>query len=159
MVGRMDPQTAYLARFAADEKGPLFLGFGLDRVEMGDIPGHGELIRREYEQRDTCWAHGLFLTVGPDGSVYPCMELNCDRRWVLGNLKWQSVEEVYRSSRRMEFLEMANHCRWGAELFHPHSRTARLDRIARAVRTGELTDNDIERICELSQGSHPLILN
>ena len=138
---------------------PLFLGFGLDEVEAGVVSSYAELVRSEYEQRDVCWAHGLFLTVGPDGSVYPCMEVNCNPNWVLGNLKTQSVEEVYCSKGRMDFLEMADRCRWGPRLFHPHSRTARLDRIAKAIRQHDLTDEDIAAIRKQCESSHSLLLN
>ncbi|HEY0552521.1 MAG TPA: SPASM domain-containing protein [Verrucomicrobiae bacterium] len=127
-------------RRALQEAGiQIFLGFGLDRVEAKAVSSYSELIRNEYEQRDVCWTHGLFLTVGPDASVYPCMELNCDRRWILGNLNTQSVEEIYRGDQHPGFLKMAKHSHWGRKLFHPHSRTARLDRIAKAIRNGELT--------------------
>jgi MoaA/NifB/PqqE/SkfB family radical SAM enzyme len=147
-------------RVVLEEAGvPLFLGFGLDLVEAGIVPSYAELIRTEYRQRDVCWAQGLFLTVGPDGSVYPCMEMNCIPRWVLGNLKTQSVEEVYRSQRRVDFLEMASRSRWGPQLFHPHSRTARLDQIAKAIRQHALTDEDITAIRKQCKSSHALLLN
>jgi hypothetical protein len=138
---------------------PLFLGFGLDLVDSGAMPGYPEVIRAEYDQRDVCWANGLFLTVGPDASVYPCMELNCDQRWILGNLKSETVEEVYQGEPRIRFLEMAEQMRWGPKLFHPFSRTTRLDRIAKAVINGELTDELIALIRKKSHESPPLLLN
>jgi MoaA/NifB/PqqE/SkfB family radical SAM enzyme len=138
---------------------PLFLGFGLNSVESGEAPGYSALIRQEYEQRDVSWANGVFLTVGPDASVYPCMELNCNRRWVIGNLKSQSVREVYRSQKRMDFVAMANGMRWGAQLFNPFTRSARLDRIARAIIHGELAERDIDFIRLESLRSHQLLLD
>lgn len=138
---------------------PLFLGFGLDQVEFGRVPNYDEVIRREYEQRESCLAHGLFFVVGPDATLYPCTEMGCDPAWALGNLKEQSVDEIYRSARRMDFLRRADSCHWGPEMFQPHSRTARLDRIARVIRDGELTDADIEVIRQESLKSHTLLLN
>lgn len=138
---------------------PVFLGFGLDQVEFAIVPNYDEVIRREYEQRESCLAHGLFFVVGPDATLYPCTEMGCDPAWGLGNLKAQSVAEIYRSPQRMDFLRQAEGCRWGPQMFQPHSRTSRLDRIARAIREGELTDADIEVIRQESLKSHPLLLN
>jgi MoaA/NifB/PqqE/SkfB family radical SAM enzyme len=138
---------------------PLFTGFGLNSVESGEVASYSDLIRQEYERRDVSWANGVFLTVGPDASVYPCMELNCNRRWIVGNLKRQSVQEVYRSRNRMEFVAMANGMRWGPRLFNPFTRAARLDRIARAIMRGELKDPDIDIIRQRSLRSHRLLLD
>ena len=137
----------------------LFLGFGLDVLESGGVSTYAELLSNEYAQRDRGWASGLFLTVGPDGSVYPCMEMNCDPRRILGNLNESSVEDIYQGRPRKAFIEEADHCRWGPELFHPHSRTARLDRIARAIMSGEMTGEEIETIRRASTTSHKLLLN
>lgn len=137
----------------------LDLGFGLDRVARGELPGYSDVLREQYALRDCCWAHGLFLTVGPDASVYPCTEMNCDPAWSIGNLKTQSVEEIYRGRRRRDMLRLAQSIRWGPQLFQPQGRTARLDAIAKAIMTGELVDEDIEAIRQASLSSHSLMLN
>jgi MoaA/NifB/PqqE/SkfB family radical SAM enzyme len=138
---------------------PLYLGFALDQIEQGTTSIYPEVLRNEYAQRDVSWAHGLFLTVGPDASVYPCMELNCNKNWVLGNLKDQSVQEIYHSIARRKFLEMANRMRWGPGLFHPFFRSVRLDRIAKAIISGHLSQREINVIRAESLRSHTLLLN
>jgi len=86
-------------------------------------------------------------------------EYNCNPDWALGNLKTQSVAKVYKSQRRREVLERMNSLHWGATVSQPTSRTARLDRIARAIINGELSDSEIEAIQQVSLESHPLLLD
>jgi MoaA/NifB/PqqE/SkfB family radical SAM enzyme len=138
---------------------PLFFGFALDQIEKGITANYSEVLRNEYAQRDVSWAHGLFLTVGPDASVYPCMELNCNRDWILGNLKDKTVREIYRGRERRNFLEMANRMKWGPGLFHPFFRSVRLDRIAKAIIRGQISDGEINEIRAESFKSHSLLLN
>lgn len=137
----------------------LFLGFGLDQLESGRFDNYSAVVRSEYASRDRCWAHGMFLTVGPDGTVYPCTEMNCDRDYAIGNLRTQSVEDIYRGEIRTRFLAEADACGWGAKWFQPFSRTARLDAIARAIRNQELVDADIETIRLASLKEPALLLN
>jgi len=137
----------------------LFLGFGLDLLAAGRFEKYSNVISSEYEHRDRCWAHGLFLTVGPDATVYPCTEMNCNPKYALGNLQSQSVEEIFRGGARARFLAEAESCRWGPRLFQPFSRTARLDAIARAIQSGEISDTDIQAIRLASLNEHSLLLN
>jgi MoaA/NifB/PqqE/SkfB family radical SAM enzyme len=137
----------------------LFLGFGLDLLEAGSFATYSDIVRSEYEQRDQCWAHGLFLTAGPDATVYPCTEMNCNPNYALGNLREQSVEEIFRSDVRAKFLAEADACRWGPRMFQPFSRTTRLDAIARAIQCDELTDGDIEAIRVASLNEPAMLLN
>jgi MoaA/NifB/PqqE/SkfB family radical SAM enzyme len=137
----------------------LHLGFGLDRLESGEAGSYSELIAREYSQRDYSWANGVFLTVGPDGSVFPSTEYNCNAEWSLGNLRTQSVREIYQSPRRRQVLRLFYSCRWGPKLSQATARTARLDRIARALQAGEITDEDIEGVRRASTESIPMLLD
>jgi len=87
------------------------------------------------------------------------MELNCNQRWSLGNLKNDSVQDIYLSQKRRDFLNMANRIHWGPEVFHPFTRAARLDRIARAIMREELSQTDIDAIRRESFRSHQLLLD
>ena len=136
-----------------------FFGFGLDLLESGRFATYSDVVRAEYQARDRCWAHGLFLTVGPDGTVYPCTEMNCNPKFALGNLRAQSVEEIFQSDIRAKFLAEAEACGWGPKMFQPFSRTARLDAIARAIQHQELTETDIECIRLASLNEPALLLN
>lgn len=137
----------------------LFLGFGLEHVASGEFASYSELLTSEYTNRTTSLANGVFLTVGPDASVYPCTERNCDPAWALGNLKEQSVTDIYQSAERREVLARFDAAHWGPELSQPTSRTARLERIAHAIHNGALTDSAIEQIRQLSFASHRLLLD
>jgi len=137
----------------------LYLGFGLSAVESGAVSSYSALLEQEYAQRDISWANGLFITVGPDSSVFLSTETSCNPNWALGNLKTQSVAEIYKSKRRREVLEYMNSLRWGPTVSQPTSRTARLDRIARAIMKGELSDSELEVIRLASLNSHSLILD
>src|SRR5262249_30386347 len=116
----------------------LFLGFGLDAVAGGRVSTYSAVIEETYAKRDISLATGLFLIVGPSGWVHASTEHNCDPAWSFGDLRVQSVEEIYRSSQRREFLEYLNANRWGPTVAQATSRTARLDRIAAAVHDGVL---------------------
>jgi len=139
----------------------VFLGFGLNRVESGEFTSYSDLIAHEYAQRDIDYANGLFLTVGSDARVFLSTEYNCDQGsdWVIGDLKTQNVSEIYQSARRKEILERCNAERWGPRVSQPTARTARLNRIARAVMDGQLSRDDIAKIRSLSLTSHRLILD
>lgn len=137
----------------------LFMGFGLPLIETGVVPNYSALIESTYAERDVSLATGMFLIVGPSGAVYLSTETNTQEKWSFGNLKEQSVEEIYRSERRVQLLHYVNSHRWGPDVAQPTSRTARLDRIAKAVRDRVLTDEDIEQIRQISLTSHSLILD
>jgi uncharacterized Fe-S cluster-containing radical SAM superfamily protein len=137
----------------------LFLGFGLDRVESGAVANYSEVIKEEYAQRDISWSNGCFLTVGPGGIVYFSTSKNCDSMWALGDLRDQSVSEIYHGKIRQQIVETANQHRWGPSVEQPTARTNRLDRIARAIISEELTDDLIVQIRKASLSSHALILD
>lgn len=139
---------------------PLFLGFGLDRVETGDVQSYDELIEAEYAQRGVAMANGVFLTVAPDATVFISTEHNCGTpEFAIGNLETQSVREIYGSVRRQRLLDRMNEQCWGPGVSQPTPRTARLDRIARAIHRGELDDSDLEAIRRASLSSHSLLLD
>jgi hypothetical protein len=137
----------------------LFMGFGLPLVETGVVPSYSALIEHAYAQRDVSLASGLFLVIGPSGNVHLSTEHNCDDKWSFGNLVTGSVAEIYRGEARRRLLSLVNAHRWGPDVAQPTSRTARLDRVAVAVRDGILTDEDIASIQRISLGSHALILD
>lgn len=137
----------------------LFLGFGLDRLESGEFPSLASITEQEYAQRDVSWSNGVFLTVGPGGVVYPSTAKNCDPQWALGDLRTQSVVEIYHSDPRHAFIENANRLRWGPTVEQPTARSNRLDRIARAIIRGELNEATIEEIRRQSLASHRLLLD
>jgi MoaA/NifB/PqqE/SkfB family radical SAM enzyme len=137
----------------------VFLGFGLDAVASGKAQSYSGLIEREYAQRGAAPAAGLFLTVGQDGSIYPSTEHNCDSDWVIGNLRKESVQEVYRGERRKRVLELLNGRNWGPSVSQPTARTNRLDRIARAVQAAQLDDDMIAAIASVARAAHKLLLD
>lgn len=137
----------------------LFLGFGLDSVASGKVKSYSEVIEGEYAQRDISLANGIFLTVGPGGEVYPSTEYNCDPRWQIGDLKKQSVFEIYGGGRRGEVLGYFNAVRWGPGVAQATARTSRLDRIARAVRSGQLDDLTLSQIQEAARVSPGVLLD
>ena len=139
---------------------PLFLGFGLDRIETGEVQSYDALIEAEYAQRDISLANGVFLTVAPDATIFISTEHNCGTpEFAIGNLETQSVQEIYGSLRRQQLLNRMNTQCWGPGVAQPTPRTARLDRIARAIQHGELSDSDLEAIRLASLSSHSLLLD
>ena len=137
----------------------VFLGFGLDAIASGEAPSYSGLIEREYAQRGISLATGLFLTVGQDGAVYPSTEHNCDPEWAIGNLRTNSVQEIYRSERRKTMLQALNRSNWGPLVSQPMARTNRLDRIARAIRADQLDDEMVGAIASVARSTHRLLLD
>jgi uncharacterized Fe-S cluster-containing radical SAM superfamily protein len=135
------------------------LGFGLSDVAADLVPTYSAIVEREYASRDISWANGLFLTVGPDGAVYPTTERNCDVQWAMGSLLDQSVREIYTGDRRRAILARLNSERWGPSVAQPTSRTARLDRIAKALMSGELGSADIAEVQRHALQQHQVILD
>ncbi len=126
------------------------LGFGLDLIEQWVYSTYEDIIRAEYKRRDLCWSNGLFLTAGPDAGVYSCCDRNCYPAWSVGNLKNQSVEEIYRSEKRKKLLDRIHKHSCNHTVCEATCRTGRLNGIARALMSGELTDKHIEFIRNIS---------
>ena len=139
---------------------PLFLGFGLDRLERKEVASLAEIAGEEYAQRDVSWSNGVCLTVGHGGVVHLSTAKNCDPQWAIGDLRTQDVAEIYRGDRRRALIEQANALRWGPAIIEqPTARTNRLDRLARAILRGELQDVAIDEIRRRSLVSHRLLLD
>jgi hypothetical protein len=146
-------------RVLSDAGVDAFLGFGLDAVAARTVPSYSDLIKATYAARDLSLAAGLFLIIGPNGAVHISTEHNCDANWSFGDLRVETVDKIYRGERRRQLLEYVNANRWGPNVAQATSRTARLDRIATAVRAGVLSDEDIADIGLVARGSHRLILD
>jgi len=134
------------------------LGFGLERVETEGV-AYGDLNREEYAGRDCCWANGLFLTVGPDAKVHLCTDRNCYPSWAVGDLKTHTVAQIYHSPERRALLDKVHSYCLGPEVCEPTCRAVRLNRVAKAIQSGELTDADIKEIRCRSAGERPLLLS
>lgn len=155
-VGRKDGDAERVLNSAGVK---LALGFGLDRIAAGEISSYRELVDREYATRDLMWANGLFLTVGPDGGAYLNTEKNCQSEWKVGDLRTESVAEIYHGSRRAKVLERVHAARLGRNMIEPNSRASRLDRIGRAIYRREISDETIERFRREAHLSPPLLLS
>ena len=138
---------------------PVRLGGGLDRVEAGLVPSYRAVLAEEYRSRTYAWAHGLFLTVGPDGLVYFSTEKIGDRRWAFGDLKSDDVASAYTGPRRRALLQLVHSARMGPAVLPPHTRMGRLNRIASQLQDGGISPADVERIREASLSSPPLLLS
>jgi len=137
----------------------LYLGFGLDRVDRREANSYAEVLLDEYGSRDQCWANGLFLTVGPNGSAYLCTDRNCDPAWEIGSLLDHSVEELLVGEKRSKLLERVHLHRCGQEVCEATCRMPRLHRIARALRDGTLTDADVEKLRTAAKNDSLLLLS
>lgn len=147
------------ARKITDAGLRLCLGFGLDQLDRGEVGNYPEIRRREYAGRDKCLSNGYFLTVGPDATVYLCCDRNCDRNWAIGNLKHESVEQIWNGAKRVALLEHVNCQRCGPLVCEATCRVPRLNRIFEAIRRGELTPADIEAIAQVAQHERRLLLS
>lgn len=82
-------------------------------ADTADIPGFQALANRQRfvqmasgQQRtcSRCLAHRLRLNVWWDGSVYLCTERNGDPRFKIGDLREQSLEEIWEGRRRRDVI-------------------------------------------------------
>jgi hypothetical protein len=143
---------------------PVWLGFGLAGLDLAAAPAsavatYEDITREEYASRDSCWANGLFLTVGPAGSVHLCTDRNCYPAWQVGDLREQSVAQIYAGDRRRSLLAAVNSRNCGPCICEPTCRAVRLNAIARAVRSGVLGDEAIAEIRRRSAGDRGLLLS
>lgn len=136
----------------------LHLGFGLDQVDAGLYSSYEESMRSEYSARDYCWASGLFLTVAYDGTVHLCVDRNCYKEWAIGNLMHQNVEDVLSGPRRIALLARVHGYKCGPQTCPATCRVPRLNKLARMIRSGELTAREITEISEYSMSQVPLLL-
>lgn len=135
------------------------LGFGLDKIRRGTANSYSEVLRSEWGSRDYCWANGLFLTVGPDARVRLCTDRNCCGEWAIGDLKRESVAEIYAGSKRRDLLAAVHKVRCGPGVCEATCRTVRLNQIARAVQNGDLTNTGLAEIRLRESGARPLLLS
>ena len=56
-----------------------------------------------------CRASPWYIFIGPDGTVYNCVELGLDPRVSIGNLLTHSLDEIWSSFRHQEVLDYINH--------------------------------------------------
>lgn len=142
----------------------LFLGFGLAAVASGAVRNYRAVIDDEYAWRvrnPVNLATGIFLTVGPSGTVYSSTEHNCDDRWAIGSLLEHSVADIYASERRAEVLGMLNRAAWQASVAQPFSRTNRLARIGTAIAQGTIDETNLMLLREQdsARGRHGVLLD
>jgi radical SAM protein with 4Fe4S-binding SPASM domain len=52
-----------------------------------------------------CRASPWYIFIGPDGTVYSCVDLGLDPRVAIGNLLTQSLSEIWESPRRQEVMD------------------------------------------------------
>jgi radical SAM protein with 4Fe4S-binding SPASM domain len=52
-----------------------------------------------------CRASSWYIFVGPDGTVYNCVELGLDTSVAIGNLLVQSLDEIWHNQRRHEVMD------------------------------------------------------
>lgn len=55
-----------------------------------------------------CLAFPWVVKIGPDGSVYHCVELGIDEKYVIGNLLEQNFQEIWESEKRKKAIEKVN---------------------------------------------------
>jgi radical SAM protein with 4Fe4S-binding SPASM domain len=68
------------------------------RTKMLGVPESDHPFRK-------CRASPWYIFVGPDGTVYNCVDLGLDPRVGIGNLLTQSLSEIWRSERRQEVMD------------------------------------------------------
>lgn len=138
------------------------LGFGLSEVQTGKRSSYTEVLEEEYTRRKKCGpclANGLFLTVGPDARTHLCVDRNCDEEWVTGDLKTQSVREIYGGEARQLLLERVHACDRGPQVCEATCRIPRLDHIAHQIRAGTLTDTDVAECRRTAEVEPKLLLS
>jgi radical SAM protein with 4Fe4S-binding SPASM domain len=62
-------------------------------------------ITRNQRPFHKCRASSWYIFVGPDGTVYNCVELGLDPRVALGNLQTHSLAEIWQSEQRRKVLD------------------------------------------------------
>jgi len=86
-----------------------------------------------------CRASSWYFFVGPDGTVYNCVELGLDPRVALGNLLTHSLGEIWQSRRRQEVMDFIDHK--GLHVLCPpvclyYEMNNLFEKIAEALQTG-----------------------
>jgi len=122
------------------------LGFGLQLVGSPGFPTYDRVLEAEYGRRDRCWANGFFLTVGPDARAYFCCDRNCTPGWAVGDLREQTVAEIYRSELRNALFERVHAAGCGPAQCEATCRTCRLNQIARDLRSGEMSEAELHDV-------------
>jgi hypothetical protein len=87
------------------------------------------------------------------------VDRNCDEEWVTGDLKTQSVREIYGGEARQLLLERVHACDRGPQVCEATCRIPRLDHIAHQIRAGTLTDTDVAECRRTAEVEPKLLLS
>lgn len=93
-------------RVIADEVISLLDGTGIQVINI-ETKMRGITQPRHPFQK--CRASSWYIFVGPDGTVYNCVDLGLDPRVAIGNLLHQSLDEIWRSEQRQAVMDFIDH--------------------------------------------------
>jgi len=77
-------------------------------VKVSNVTCRYEALKHNTRNYEICRTTGLIAELGPNGNLHLCCDRNLNRRFVIGNLNTQSLEEVWNSELRKYILNYIN---------------------------------------------------
>ncbi|MBR9704240.1 radical SAM protein [Candidatus Pacearchaeota archaeon] len=82
-------------------------------VSVSNVTCRYDALKKDTRTYKQCRSTGLFAELGPSGHLHHCCDRNLNRKYRIGDLKTQSVQEIYESDRRKQVLQYIsqNNCK------------------------------------------------
>lgn len=77
-------------------------------IKVSNIKCRYDALKSNERGYRTCRATGLYAEMAPNGELHTCCDRNCYRPFCIGDLKKNTVEEIYSSEKRKNVLSYAN---------------------------------------------------
>lgn len=107
-------------------------------VSLSNITCRYEALKQE-RPYDVCRASGLYLELSPYGLAHTCSDRNCHAAHVIGDLKENSLEEIWTGEKRAGRFEYINNskCDVCAPGCKPHETNIQFEKIEKLRENGE----------------------
>lgn len=109
-------------------------------IDVANVKCRYEAVKGEERGYQLCRASGLFAELGPSGKLYSCCDRNCFRAFAIGDLKKNSLEEIYAGEERKVVMSYANNysCTTCAIACKPHETNKQFEKIEQLRAKGEM---------------------
>jgi GTP 3',8-cyclase len=77
-------------------------------IKLSNVSCRYDALKNNTRNYSQCRANGLYVEMGPSGKLHLCCERNCNRNFVIGDLKTQTVKEIWEGELRKAMIDYIN---------------------------------------------------
>jgi wyosine [tRNA(Phe)-imidazoG37] synthetase (radical SAM superfamily) len=111
-------------------------------VKVANVTCRYEALKEDTRDYAECRAMGLYAELAPSGKLHTCCDRNCNRAYVIGDLKEKSLAEIWASDERREVINRINKnmkilCPPGCK---PHETNRQFEKIEQLRSQGKINE-------------------